>query len=125
MPRMKQMDAEKDGPVVRGIKWGQALILRVLFPIRYAVFAVFGLLLGLGVWVTVEFGQAFLPEFNEGALNVSVVMAPGTALAESNRIATTAERLVRVPVGLAVVELGGGPGVQKMMSTLKVSMSQS
>lgn len=94
LPRMKQMDDVKEGPVVSVIKWAQALILKGLFPIRYAVFTVFGLLLGLGIWLTVEFGQAFLPEFNEGALNVSVVMAPGTALTESNRIAATAERLV-------------------------------
>lgn len=94
LPRMKQMENEKEGPVVRGIKWIQAIILSVLFPVRYFVFAVFATLFGVGVWLTVEFGQAFLPEFNEGALNVSVVMAPGTALAESNRIAATAERLV-------------------------------
>lgn len=94
LPRMKQIGAEKEGVVVRGIKWIQAQILRVLFPMRYAVFMVFAVLLGGGVWLTSEFGQAFLPEFNEGALNVSVVMAPGTALAESNRIATRAEQLV-------------------------------
>lgn len=94
LPRMKQIGAEKEGLVVRGIKWIQAQILRVLFPIRYAVFLVFAVLLGGGVWLTSEFGQAFLPEFNEGALNVSVVMAPGTSLAESNRIATRAEQLV-------------------------------
>jgi CzcA family heavy metal efflux pump len=94
LPRMKHLDDAKEGPVVRAIKWVQALILKVLFPLRYAVFAVFALFLGFGVWLTSEFGQAFLPEFNEGALNVSVVMAPGTALAESNRIAATAERLV-------------------------------
>ena len=94
LPRMKQMSAEKEGPVVRAVKWLQANILAVLFPLRYAVFAVFAMLLGTGVWLTSQFGQAFLPEFNEGALNVSVVMAPGTSLAESNRIATSAERLV-------------------------------
>ncbi len=94
LPRMKQMDAKKEGPVVRGIKWLQARLLAVLFPLRFAVFGAFAVLLGLGVWLTSEFGQAFLPEFNEGALNVSVVMAPGTSLAESNRIATVAEQLV-------------------------------
>lgn len=94
LPRMKQIDAEKEGVVVRGIKWIQAQILKVLFPIRYAVFALFAGLFCGGIWLTSEFGQAFLPEFNEGALNVSVVMAPGTSLAESNRIATRAEQLV-------------------------------
>ncbi len=94
LPRMKQMSAEKEGPVVRVVKWTQAKILAILFPARYAVFGIFALLLGGTAWLVVQFGQAFLPEFNEGALNVSVVMAPGTSLAESNRIATSAERLV-------------------------------
>ena len=94
LPRMTRMSAEKEGPVVRGVKWLQARLLAVLFPARYVVFAVFAVFLCTGVWLVSNFGQAFLPEFNEGALNVSVVMAPGTSLAESNRIATAAERLV-------------------------------
>lgn len=94
LPRMKQMDDAQEGPVVRAVKWVQAKILVVLFPARFAVFGLFAVLLSGAVWLTTEFGQAFLPEFNEGALNVSVVMAPGTSLAESNRIATTAEQLV-------------------------------
>jgi HME family heavy-metal exporter len=38
--------------------------------------------------------RAFLPAFNEGTLTVNVVMAPGTALSESNRIGTLAEQLM-------------------------------
>ena len=94
LPRMKQMDDQQEGLVVRAVKWAQAKILVVLFPARFAVFGLFTVLLSGTVWLTTEFGQAFLPEFNEGALNVSVVMAPGTSLAESNRIATTVEQLV-------------------------------
>ena len=94
LPHMKQMSADKEGPVVRIVKWAQAKILAILFPIRFLVFGVFAILLGGAVWLSSEFGQAFLPEFNEGALNVSVVLAPGTSLAESNRIAMSAERQV-------------------------------
>ena len=42
--------------------------------------------------------RAFLPAFNEGTLTVNVIMVPGTALSESNRIGTLAEQLIlRVP----------------------------
>ena len=94
MPRMKQMSAEREGFVIRAVKWAQEKILRVLFPARFIVFGVFGFMLFIAVWMTSQFGQNFLPEFNEGALNISVVMAPGTSLVESNRIATSAEKVV-------------------------------
>ncbi|MDE0799103.1 MAG: efflux RND transporter permease subunit [Rhodospirillaceae bacterium] len=122
LPRMKQMEDEKEGPVVRGIKWVQAGILSVLFPIRYLVFGVFAGLFCLGVWLTAEFGQAFLPEFNEGALNVSAVMAPGTALAESNRIATTVERLVlEVPEVIKVGRRSGRAENDEHAESINVS----
>ncbi len=40
-------------------------------------------------------GSAFLPEFNEGALTVSVVTVPGTSLDESNAIGLRVEQILK------------------------------
>ena len=39
-------------------------------------------------------GREFLPEFNEGTLNISVVSVPGTSLEEADRIGKMAEKLL-------------------------------
>jgi CzcA family heavy metal efflux pump len=39
-------------------------------------------------------GSSFLPEFNEGTLNISIATLPGTSLEESDRIGRMAERLL-------------------------------
>ncbi len=54
------------------------------------------------------FPRTFLPSFNEGTLTINVLLNPGTALAESNRIGTLAETLVaQVP---EVVHVGRRTG---------------
>lgn len=53
-------------------------------------------------------GRSFLPEFNEGAFNISIATVPGTSLEESDRIGTMAERLlIEHPAILSVARRTG------------------
>lgn len=45
----------------------------------------------VSLFVFSSFGRSFLPEFNEGALTLSVVSKPGVSLEESNRLGNLAE----------------------------------
>lgn len=51
-------------------------------------------LLVAAVAATTRFGTAFLPEFHEGSLTISVNTLPGTALDKSNEIGTRVEQIL-------------------------------
>jgi CzcA family heavy metal efflux pump len=59
------------------------------------IIALAGSLVVLTVILFALVGRSFLPEFNEGSLNISIATIPGTSLAESDRIGAMAERLLR------------------------------
>lgn len=92
LPASVARGGTSDPPLVRALSRLYAPILqasierplRVLGP-ALAVVAMGGIgLLGLG--------RSFLPEFNEGSLTINMVLAPGTALEQSDALATMAER---------------------------------
>ncbi|PZO79076.1 MAG: CusA/CzcA family heavy metal efflux RND transporter, partial [Micavibrio aeruginosavorus] len=95
LPKMKRMGDEHDGWLIRKIKGAQKRVLNFAFP-HSRIVLTFVALVTIGVMALVPFfGKEFLPQFNEGSVTINILTPPGTSLAESNRIGTIAENLIR------------------------------
>jgi CzcA family heavy metal efflux pump len=94
LPNSKSVQVEHESRVVTWLKTHYARVLeRVLaHPKRVLAGAAAALVLTLSTVPLL--GSAFLPEFNEGALTVTVVTVPGTSLAESNAIGRRVEEIL-------------------------------
>ncbi len=84
----------EDGAVVRGLKAAYRPVLRGALRHGWAVAALVAGLVGLAAWLGPRLGTTFLPEFNEGALTVSVVTVPGTSLDKSDAIGRRVEEIL-------------------------------
>ncbi len=94
LPNAKAVQEEREGRLVCWLKERYAWTLdRVLHrPRQVLAAAVVALVTTLATIPLL--GSSFLPEFNEGALTVSVVTVPGTSLAESGAIGRRVEQIL-------------------------------
>lgn len=107
LPTMKRLD-HGDSPLVRWLKRWDERLLGWSFQRSGWLLGLAGAAVVVAAASTTLFPRSFLPPFNEGTLTVNVLMNPGTALTESNRIGTLAEQLaMQVP---EVVQVGRRTG---------------
>lgn len=94
LPNAKAVQDESESRVVTWLKRHYEVILeRVLARPKHVLWgAVASLALTLAAVPLL--GSSFLPEFNEGALTVSVVTVPGTSLEEANGIGQRVEQIL-------------------------------
>jgi CzcA family heavy metal efflux pump len=83
-----------DSYVVRQLKRAYRPSLRLARRHPWTVAGVSAALLAGAVALAPFLGRTFLPEFNEGALTISVVTLPGTSLVESDRIGRRVEDIL-------------------------------
>jgi CzcA family heavy metal efflux pump len=94
LPGSRAVVHEREPLIVRGLKRLFHPILSGTLQHPWSVLAACALLL-VGVTATVPWlGQAFLPEFNEGALTISAVTMPGTSLAQSDELGRVVEKVI-------------------------------
>jgi HME family heavy-metal exporter len=93
LPRMKRLE-RGDSPLVTRLKLWDARLLQWSFRHGRALLAVAVLMVLAAAASVPFFPRTFLPAFNEGTLTINVLLDPGTALAESNRVGALAERLI-------------------------------
>jgi copper/silver efflux system protein len=95
LPNSRAVQSEHDSRLVQWLKarYGRVLEAVLAYPTRvlWAAAAAFVVTAAL----VPRLGSAFLPEFNEGALTVSVVSVPGTSLAEATAIGQRVEQILR------------------------------
>jgi len=85
LPRMKQL-GHGDSPLVTRLKaWDRRLLNWSFTRARILISAAF-VAVALAAASVPFFPRAFLPAFNEGSLVLSLLLNPGTSLAEANRI---------------------------------------
>ena len=100
--------ASSDGPLLKLLKWlaGGAIRLSLWqpWPILIGVLVA----VGLSIFAVTRLGTDFLPPFNEGSVQLNVILPPGTSLATSNQIAGMVESQIKqVP---EVIRLGARTG---------------
>jgi HME family heavy-metal exporter len=93
LPKMKHI-AHGDSALVSRLKTWDERLLNGSFDRGRILLAGAAITVVAALAAIPFFPKSFLPPFNEGTLTVSVLLNPGTSLAESNRIGTQAEKLL-------------------------------
>ncbi|MEJ7760653.1 MAG: efflux RND transporter permease subunit [Gemmatimonadaceae bacterium] len=94
LPNAKAVQTEQESRLVQWLKRQYAGILAAVLEHPKRVLAGAAATLVMALAMVPLLGSAFLPEFNEGALTVSVVTVPGTSLEESNGIGKRVEQIL-------------------------------
>ncbi len=107
LPGMKHLE-HGDSPLVARLKAWDRRLLAWSFRHARALLAGAVLLVVAAAASVPLFPRTFLPPFNEGTLTINVLLDPGSALSESNRVGALTERLIaEVP---EVVQVGRRTG---------------
>ena len=87
LPNAKFMDHDQDGFLLRFLKWLAGFAIRFSVKHPVPILAAVSLAVLISVVTVTRLGRDFLPPFNEGSVQVNVLLPPGTSLATSNHIA--------------------------------------
>lgn len=84
LPQSKATHAEKDGLLLRFLKWGASFLIRFSMAHPAWLLLATWLMVGYAGWHLSQMGRNFLPQFDEGSVQVNVTLPPGSSLAASN-----------------------------------------
>lgn len=92
--RVESGKAERSGALLRLLERAYSPALAFALRKRWLVIGPTVAVTALTGWLASTYGTAFLPEFDEGTLNVGLFAPPGTSLATSDRMAGAVEKRV-------------------------------
>lgn len=108
LPNAKFMAEEKDGLLLRVLKRIAGVVIRFSVRHPWPILAAVLVAVGISGLAVSRMGRDFLPPFDEGTVQVNVMVQPGTSLEASDRIGRMAdEQLMKVPGVVTVARRTG------------------
>lgn len=95
LPGMKMMAHDKDGALLRFLKWVAGYAIRISVRHPAPILATVSVAVIISLVVVTQLGRDFLPPFNEGSVQVNVLLPPGTSLSTSDRIASMVDKRLK------------------------------
>lgn len=89
------VEHEKEGFVLRSLKWVADKVIRFSLTVPKLILLTTAVIVGLAMFVLLRLDRDFLPPFNEGAMQINVLLPPGTSLATSNQVAARVEQRLK------------------------------
>ncbi len=86
LPQSRATHREKDGLLLRVLKGGTSPLIRFSMAWPKILLLATWLGVGLAAWQFAQLGRNFLPQFDEGSVQVNITLPPGSSLNASNNI---------------------------------------
>ena len=90
--RSKSIGHEKDGPLLRFLKWAATGVIRFSLAAPWLNLIAVTVAVAVAVLTLLRLERDFLPPFNEGTVQLNVLLPPGASLATSNAVNQQIER---------------------------------
>jgi HME family heavy-metal exporter len=84
LPKSKAAHRKSDGPLLRSFKWGATRMIRLSMAVPGWLLLMTWVAVAFSAWQLAHLGRNFLPQFDEGSIQVNVTLPPGSSLEASN-----------------------------------------
>ena len=95
LPQSKATHRAGDGPLLRVLKWAASYLIRLSMAQPGLLLLATWVLVGVSVGLLASLGRNFLPQFDEGSVQVNVTLPPGSSLAATNRVSAVVDEKFR------------------------------
>ena len=95
LPKSKATHRETDGILLRLLKKLCSGLVRLSMAIPGPLLLLTWIAFGLAAWQFANLGSSFLPEFDEGSVQVNVMLPPGSSLEASNQVSSLVDAKFR------------------------------
>ena len=95
LPQSKATHSEQDGWLLRSMKWMVGYLIRLSMAQPTLLLLLTWAGVAFAGWQMAHLGRNFLPEFDEGSVQVNVTLPPGSSLQASNQVSGLIDQKLR------------------------------